>query len=88
MSRILYTIRHETLEKRNVVCKSLQPCLYGSPNKHESLRFERPKTTERVIKLTLLEGMMKLSNQHVELLVEYVETLMSWIKPDNHMYNP
>ena len=31
---------------------------------------------------------MKLSNQHVELLVEYVETLMSWIKPDNHMYNP
>lgn len=38
--------------------------------------------------VTLWEGMMKLSNQHVELLVEYVETLMSWIKPDNHMYNP
>ena len=31
---------------------------------------------------------MKLSNQHVELLVEYIETLMGWIKPDNHMYNP
>lgn len=31
---------------------------------------------------------MKLSNQQVELLVEYVETLMSWIKPDNHVHNP
>ena len=45
------------------MCKSLQPCLYGSPNKHESLRFERPKTTERVIKLTLLEGMMKIGDK-------------------------
>lgn len=44
--------------------------------------------TEGVIKLTLLEGMMKLSNQQVELLVEYVETLMKWMKPDNHVYNP
>ena len=46
------------------------------------------KRLKGLIKLTLLEGMMKLSNQHVELLVEYVETLMSWIKPDNHVYNP
>ncbi len=28
------------------------------------------------------------TTKKLELLVEYVETLMSWIKPDNHVYNP
>ena len=31
---------------------------------------------------------MKQSEQQIDLLVQYVETLMSWIKPDNHVYNP